>query len=504
MILTKTLAVSRLLQNESPRFQARSLLFYGRFVMRTYEHITRAIRPNLLAVAFAGVALLARGSGLMTTNGTPARFITQDRGEPVPYLVDASSLPLGITTNQALSAVSNALAAWTSVTSLKFSFEGIQNFGMPSELVSTNDGKLRIQLYSYTNYISLHYVGNPLGIGGPRPQGTLLSGAGWGSGGNVAGTEFHKTPCGYVMLNHTNSAMTNLATFTEVLCHNVGHAIGLDDSTNNQSIMYPTAHQDGRGAQLGTSDPPVARQAYPQTNTPPYTYPRIMDITSASTSDLGIPGINEVQLRGYDLQSTNLSVAVTNPSAAGYFSLTGSLLRFYPDPFASGYYGRLDPAGTDYYYQIAARCSDGTNASAYVMIRVISLNGDAVAYPDYDGIPDDWMQAYFGDRDPTAGPNRGAYDDYDDDGMCNLDEYRAGMDPTDPKSCQRLTAVDADTIQWQAKPYELYELEYTTNPNPSQWKPAGIQVLPTTSTATATGLSKIPGAMKFFRVVKVP
>src|SRR5258708_4725380 len=59
---------------------------------------------------------------LIDANGTPARFPAPDRGEAIPYLVDATSLPAGITLNQALNAVSNALAAWVAVTSLKFTF----------------------------------------------------------------------------------------------------------------------------------------------------------------------------------------------------------------------------------------------------------------------------------------------------------------------------------------------------------------------------------------------
>jgi hypothetical protein len=309
------------------------------------------------------------------------------------------------------------------------------------------------------------------------------------------------------MLNHTNPAMTNLATFTEVLCHNVGHAMGLDDSTDNQSIMYHTAHQDGRGAQLGTSDPPVARQAYPQTNTPPYTYRRVMDIVIVPLWPYtpNVPGINEVQLRGYDLQSTNLTLVVTNKAQNnGVFTLTGSLLQFADFPEAIGDSPRLDPASTDYYDQLVMRYSDGTNVSPYATVRVISYSQDWWPFPVFDGIPDVWRSSYFGDANPDAGPKRGANDDYDGDGLTNLQEYRAGMDPTNRLSCQRFTFIDQDSVQWQAKPYELYELEYTANPNPSQWKPAGIQVLPTTSTATAAGLSKIPGAMKFFRVVKVP
>src|SRR5439155_15825845 len=154
-------------------------------------------RPQPLTPMSTATNLLVGGDGI------PARFILPDRAEPIPYLIDADYLPAGMTQTQAVNAVKTALAAWTNVTSLRYTFAGIQSFGMAAPNVSASDGKLRIQVHDHYNYIGGGGgSGDTLGTGGHSWTIFNLS-PGWTTGGNVLTSDFHKTISGYIVLAHT-------------------------------------------------------------------------------------------------------------------------------------------------------------------------------------------------------------------------------------------------------------------------------------------------------------
>lgn len=446
--------------------------------------------------------------------GVNSRFIQPDRGEPILCRVDATVLPSGITLAQATNAVRQALNAWAAVTSLRFEIEAYQSFGMGADHLDVEDGRLWIQLHD--SYGSINSA-STLGIGG-RTSFTRPVAGGWDLGGNVAGAEFRKTGHGYVVLESGESALQNLSTFTEVLCHEIGHALNLAHSSEVPTIdpllleamMYYLAHEDGRGATLGAYDPPVIRRIYPA-NTPPFGYSRFMDVTTAPNTP-EVPGINEVRMISRDLQGTVPSLVTADPSSMnGSFSTDGDLIRFTPD----GWYSdspRISPSTNLSYDLIYARFSDGTNASPYSEVRVVSLVSDS-GDPS-DGIPDYWMTTYFGHAAPQAGDKSRAGDDADGDGLTNLQEYLAGMNPRDPSSAQRITSIGADDLRFEAKAYDVYQLEASANL--TDWTKFGNPIVPVTTndviltslpqtniTAVASNLP-LTAPHLFFRVSRSP
>lgn len=416
-------------------------------------------------------------TGLLVDDaGIPARLIAPDRGEEVGYLVDVQALPSGITEAQALTAVTQALAAWSAVTGLTFRFDGLQNFGASAADVAISDERLRIQLHDLHGEIS---SGSVLGIGG-RSFTDVSSdfNATGGGGGQVNGLEFHKTTRAYVVLEHTASSMQTLATFAEVLCHEVGHALGMGHSSENpseadttlkQAVMYFQAHADGRGATLGSYDGPVVQKVHPPADTPPYSYDRIMPMVTAPSPITGVAGINEIQLFGCDRQTASeiLTLVTTGPgnNFAGTISFTGKTLKI----AQGGYYSdsSIDPASSSFFATKWVRFSDDVNASPWTRVRVTSIYADSEPYGAPDGLPDSWMIEHFGNATPSAGNLSRATDDKDGDGLSNLSEFLAGSSPVNASSRLKIDDIlsipGQPSLVWTANRFQLYLVESSTD-----------------------------------------
>lgn len=464
-----------------------------------------ATRTEVEMVIEDSVIYASGVTGLYTNSGAPSRFLAPDRGEPIECYVDMQTLPAGVNSSGALGALSNAFAAWAGTSSVQWTIAGITNFGIAgTSFTNGTRPALYVQMHDLYDVINSSGI---LGVGGrnfttsPFPTGGL--------GGNVFGTEFFPTSRGYVVIEHTSATLENLANLAEVLCHEIGHALGMRHSSEDpdepdpvlaDAMMYYRLHAGNRGATLGDYDPPVLEQVHPRNNTPPWNYARVMDVVATSPQTNG-PAFNEIEAGGYDLQDDLLSLVTTNATSNnGTFALVGARLRFIPSSTFDLY--RIDPDQNAFWDRVYIRSSDGTNASPWSLVRVVSRSRDTLPAGTPDGMPDNWMTAYFGTADPGSNPSLAAGGDYDGDGLKNIDEFRGGFIPTDPGSRFAITGFSLSNLTWQVRPYDLYEIQRSTGL--VDWSRHGVPRFPTGATENATITIQPSSAAEFFRVIRVP
>jgi len=122
---------------------------------------------------------------------------------------------------------------------------------------------------------------------------------------------------------------------------------------------------------------------------------------------------------------------------------------------------------------------------------------------DQDGIPDVWMNTYFGQPTGPAG------DDADGDGMTNLQEYLAGTSPTDSLNVLRITSVVADgndfAVTFPSVTGKLYAVERNDDlTNPAGWAAIQTNIPGTGSPVTITDPGAASQPRYFYRVRLLP
>jgi len=373
-------------------------------------------------------------------------------------------------------------------------FEGTESFGQSALNITDHDGRVRVQLHDLYGMLG----GTTTGRGGrARAYNGILFPNG-GLGGRVGTNEFDLNIAGYVVIAHTNQFLDDPLALEEVLCHEIGHVLSMDHSSEDPSetdlelreaLMYYRMHNDGRGAHLSTWDVHVVQQAHPPGNTPPYGYHRVIHAITADPQYTPTTGVNRIDIRAYDRQQAAFSLSITNATTRmGFFLLEQGHLSYFPTNLWGD--ASLDPGLSSFYDRCDLRISDGTNRSPPVAVRVVSFGLD---WPDRDGLPDQWATLH-GVTNASADP--------DLDGFPNLVEWLIDTGPTDADSGLRFLSFEDEAVTWHARGYEVYELWAATNVA----GPYSLDMNPVTPT-NAEGSAQVdvlPGEAKFFRVRRLP
>lgn len=121
---------------------------------------------------------------------------------------------------------------------------------------------------------------------------------------------------------------------------------------------------------------------------------------------------------------------------------------------------------------------------------------------NFDGLPDDWQKAHFGDDLSVLNKQSiSAFYDFDSDGASNLSEFLSGTDPTDPDSVLKvsISLVGQDlSVSWNSVPGRIYVLEGSNDLK--TWSRIGSPRI-ATSAQDALVINSLQQAT-YFRVVK--
>jgi len=188
---------------------------------------------------------------------SPARWWEPKNGLPVTFLIDPTG-DAKIGSSASINAIHQAFAAWSSITSTMLHLDEAGT--TPQQPYAGCGGGSRIIFGDPYNEIT-----DPTNCGGILAIGGYC--ASWETE-DINGVPYRRIAVGKVMLNNgwEKCAGWNACNLAEVVTHEIGHAIGLGHSADGYATMSPSAHFDGRCAQVESDDRAGALSLYADPN----------------------------------------------------------------------------------------------------------------------------------------------------------------------------------------------------------------------------------------------
>jgi Matrixin len=185
-------------------------------------------------------------------DGLPVRWFDFDGGKSVAWKLDSAGQP-GLDPSQAQERFKAALEAWNAdpTSTIQYTYSGLIAAGSGKGLGGTDH--VNAVLFNDPRNANVPgtfdcHAGGVLAMGGPYFDANTTR--------SYRGQPYHVALEADIVVQDGTECFfrDNPVGLEEVLAHELGHTLGFAHSADKNSLMWPTAHDDGRGAKLADDD----------------------------------------------------------------------------------------------------------------------------------------------------------------------------------------------------------------------------------------------------------